>query len=462
MNRDKTYSSTCITPSFKDELSTIDDQQKNTIEDISKLFQSVRSTFAKMCDKCEHTLLLQAEEIYSSKRSQLVNLFTNEGRDQKLQTDSDTLVRMSKFLNGRPAIVDISKDLKAFEASTKRFFDLVQLQSPADTCQKELSCVAGFTKTISENALNDNGNNTTDINIPVILNTDTNNVTFTAPAQPGEITLNVNHGDILCRVSIRPYPLKLDVPHCELIRANARFCTINNSKLYVTSRMNPFVNVCDISNGARLKPLGGEFKKARGLVVTDDSIFVASAIRSEVAIIPKNSESVKQWFGKESGLEYPLGMKMSPDGRLFVTSMKNKRIIVFRKMEDKWEKDNELKFKYMPYDLAFDSSNNIHVALGDDNEQVDGVHVYNAAGDFVRIYGEYGEKKVYGVGGIAIDKYDHSYVTEYRGDGRLTIFDNNGRHVSSSLPLNYPMGVCIDEDGSVFVASNLSHRILVF
>ena len=433
----------------------MDQQQEKTIENVCRAFQKMKSTLTELCDERERALLKQTQEIYSSRRQQLVDLTNDE--------QHNTSDRMSKFFKGRSS-VEIAQDLNAFESSIRKLLFTVQLQSPTHSCQNESSCLAGFTKTIQIKATDDDNNDSEvaddDKIIPTHLRVDNDLVTcqFTAPTQPGEYKLCANRGNILAPVSIRSYPPELDVPRSEFVKTNARYCSIRNGKLYVSSRYNPFVNVFDVKTGDRLKLLGGDFTKARGIAVTDDSTFIADGIRSEIAIIPHDRESVTQWFGK-GRLNYPLGMIMSPDNRLFITCMEGKEIVVFKLMEKEWEEDFKLNVTYKPYDLAFDSSGNIHVAFGDKDERVAGVFVYSTSGVLVR---KYGEANVRGAGGIAIDKNNYSYVAEYSEAGRLVIFDSNGNHVSSSQPLDYPMGVCIDEDGSIFVASNFTHGILVF
>ena len=377
---------------------------------------------------------------------------------------------MSKYFEDK-SHVGVAHDLNAFESSMHESLLKVQLQSPGQnpTCQKELSCVAGFTKTAIIEARRNNGTVVHDDDtiivpsyhygmvVPVNDSTSSYSCRFDAPMQPGKYVLDVliKGEHILTPVLVRPYPPNLDIPQCEIVNTNARYCSVLNRCLYVSSRYNPFLNVFDVDSGGHLELVGGEFKKSRGIVVTDDFIFVADSKRSEFAKISHTSKTVSQWFGKDE-LNYPLGMKMSPDNRLFVASMKSKNIVVFNQTG---QMDYKLNVKYKPYDLAFDSSGNIHVAFGDKDERVAGVFVYSTSGVLVRMYGG---QNVRGAGGIAIDKNDYTYVTEYSEAGRLVIFDSNGNHVSSSQPLDYPMGVCINEDGSIFVALNIGHGVLKF
>ena len=177
----------------------------------------------------------------------------------------------------------------------------------------------------------------------------------------------------------------------------------------------------------------GEFKKGRGIFATQECLYVADAKRCQFVKIPFDEQKPSKWFSKKGEgngeLNYPVGF------------------------------DRNIPLPYKPYDIAFDSTGNIHIAFGDDIESVDRIYIFTIEGEKV---GEYGVGKLKGPGGITLDKNGYRFVTEYSKEGRLVIFDPNGKMVSSSKPLDYPEGVCIDEDGYIYVASNMSHTIVCY
>ena len=178
--------------------------------------------------------------------------------------------------------------------------------------------------------------------------------------------------------------------------------------------------------------------------------------------IPFDEQKSSKWFSKKGEgngeLNYPVGLEMCKDGKLFVTSMKSSKFKPAPSPID-WQFDRNIPLPYKPYDIAFDSTGNIHIAFGDDSESVDRIYIFTIEGEKV---GEYGVGKLKGPRGITLDKNGYRFVTEYSKEGRLVIFDPNGKMVSSSEPLDYPEGVCIDKDGYIYVASNMSHTIVCY
>ena len=269
---------------------------------------------------------------------------------------------------------------------------------------------------------------------------------------------------IVKRVSVRPYdrPYK---PLRNIVNPRSRYCSIRGNELFVTCRCNPNMHVYDLETGKMLRTLCGDFKRGRGIVLRKDCLYVADAGRSQFAKVSYDTKIPPVWYSREGEakgeLKWPLGMEMDDQGRLFVANMGNKRIEIFKPSYSPidWEPDYNITLDYKPYDLAFDSDGNIHIACGEKNEKVDRIFIYTIDG---RKIGEYGNGQICGPGGIAIDKYGCRYVTEYSFEGRLVIFNKEGKVVSTSDPLNYPMGVYIDTDGSIYVACNLSHRVVQF
>ena len=68
---------------FENELSIMDEHQKQTVTEISNAFHHLRMIFAKRCDDRERELLEQSQEIYKTRRQQLIDL-PNQDRISKL------------------------------------------------------------------------------------------------------------------------------------------------------------------------------------------------------------------------------------------------------------------------------------------------------------------------------------------------------------------------------------------
>ena len=442
---------------LKEELERLELEQEETTRSITSTFQEARKIAVEQCDKQELILLKQCHDIYTTRREQLWEL------NQHLDT------KESQFVTKLPP-PKLWKDIDNVQSllhSSLAEFQLLS-QPNADT---KIHCVAGLKKTaILDKQHLTNKKDTCDKDemekiVPhlgsVRLNGKKVTCQFDAPNEPGEYLLQVSYREnqnFEATVAVRPYPLHLDVPVWEFVKANARYCSVRNGKLYVTSRRCLLVSSFDVNTGKPLETLGRDFKKGRGIIATDDSLLVADAVRSEFGVISLDRKYETKWFGAGE-LQYPLGMTLGHDNKLYIASMKTKKIVIFRPDGHDWVYESSIPVEKKPYDLAFDSNDNIHLVCGDVKEKVKGVFVYTKSGEYLM---KYGEKDVKCAGGITIDQNGFSYVTEYSQEGRLVVFNRNGHCVSSSQSLDYPMGVCVDEEGSLFVTSNLRHRVLQF
>ena len=455
-----------------DFLSTNDNEETQTIKDILKSFNEMRKKYTDALENREKVLLARSHEIYANRRKR-VNDFVKNMAHGEIQ-NGDVKSRMSHLMD-RTSRVYIDEDQAYFDDVLCTMFDRVQLYSSVDPPTK-IECVAGFTKTAEVNPTNcqlgdDVHSSTTFLQPKGIEKLDGGHIRcmFDAPKDPGEYRLELTDVEndsrrIFAPVSIREYPPKLSVPRCEIVKTNPRYCTIKNEKLYVSNRDNPHLLAIDVNTGKPKQALGGDFKKGRGVVATDDFLYVSDAVRCQFAKIDVHGQLPTKWFSSEHELNYPQGMKMSQDGKLFIASMKDKRVVVFKPINSKeeWVVERTLALPHNPYDLAFDTCGNMHVAFGgtEEDENIDRIFVYNSvSGVCIR---EYGNGKITNPHGITIDKNDYSYVTEHSQEGRLVIFDDEGNVSRYSKSLDFPVGVCIHEDGSIFVACSLPHHILRF
>ncbi len=437
--------------SLKQELERIELDREETSRSITSTFQKARKTAVDECNNRELIVLKQCRDIYTARREQL----------WELNQQSDT--KESQFVTKLPP-PKLCKNLDNVQSLLHSSLAQFQLLSPPHADSK-IQCVAGFKKTanLDKQRLTDTDVMGNIVPRPGSVRLNGENVTcqFDAPNEPGEYLLQVSYQEnqtFEAIVAVRQYPLHLDVPVWEFAKTNARYCTVRNGKLYVTSRRCSLVSSFDVNTGKPLETLGRDFEKGRGIVATDDSLLVADAVHSKFGVISLDRKFETKWFGAGE-LKYPLGMTRGHDNKLYIASMGTKKIVIFRPDGHDWVYESSFLVKKKPYDLAFDSNDNIHIVCGDVNEKVEGVFIYNKSGTYIRTYGE---KDVKCAGGITIDQNGFSYVTEYFQEGRLVIFNGNRDCVSSSQSLDYPMGVCVDEEGSLFVTSNLRHRVLQF
>ena len=476
---------------LQDICTTLDDDEQKLEDQIQSTIQTLREKISKILKKQEEELIKQGREIFKNKRKSL---------DEQLSQFKELKLKRSIYLEERleDKLAGMEKDIKAsclglnkhflatnvgvscdnedITACIQRQLCRIQLhnEQQSDTSQddKVISCVAGFTKQLALPKDIPHANWTFETHLEGELTTafelsyqSDGTCTFT-PTNSGCYNLKtiVDDCTIVKRVAVRPYdrPYK---PLRNVVNPRSRYCSIRGNELFVTCRCNPNMHVYDLETGKMLRTLCGDFKRGRGIVLRKDCLYVTDAGRSQFAKVSYDTKISPVWYSREGEakgeLKWPLGMEMDDQGRLFIANKGNKRIEIFKPSYSPidWEPDYNITLDYEPYDLAFDSDDNIHIACGEKNEKVDQIFIYTIDGHKI---GEYGNGLICGPGGIAIDKYGYRYVTEYSLEGRLVIFNREGQVVSTSDPLNYPMGVCIDTDGSIYVACNLSHRVVQF
>lgn len=470
---------------------TLDDDERKLEALIQSNIQTLRGEVSKSLKKHEEELIEESREIFEHKHKiadeqlsqfkELIHkrsIYLEEKQEDKLaKLDKD--IEASRLTLNKHFLatnVGVSCDKQNITENIQCQLCRIQLhneqQSDISQDDKVISCVAGFTKQLAlpkdkphvnwrfEAQLE--GKPTTQFELSCQSD---GTCTFT-PLNPGCYDLKAIADDctIVKRVVVRAYdrPYK---PLRNIVNPRSRYCSIHGNELFVTCRCNPNMHVYDLETDKMLRTLCGDFKRGRGIVLRKDCLYVADAGRSQFAKVSYDTKIPPVWYSREGEakgeLKWPLGMEMDDQGRLFIANMGNKRIEIFKPSYSPidWEPDYNITLDYKPYDLAFDSDGNIHIACGERYEKVDRIFIYTIDGHKI---GEYGNGQICGPGGIAIDKYGYRYVTEYSFEGRLVIFNKKGLVVSTSDPLNYPMGVCIDTDGSIYVACNLSHRVVQF
>lgn len=112
-----------------------------------------------------------------------------------------------------------------------------------------------------------------------------------------------------------------------------------------------------------------------------------------------------------------------------------------------------------PTGVALSSSGEIYVSDGYGNARV---HKFSPKGKLLLSWGEPG----YAPGQfrlphwVWVDKQDRVWVAD-RENGRIQIFDNQGKFLEEWKDLNRPTAVCIDDEGTVYV-SELTQRVSIF
>ena len=255
---------------LKEELGNIEDEEIKTIESIQENIQGLRDTFSKILSDREKELLKQCHTTYQHRRERIQrhinDLITKSADHQSTETPisnppSDSAIVSSDDVNvGNFEQESVSRLLK--------FLDLAP---------------------------------------PLIVRNDTEKFEKSVTLLVAKIQLHGKETPV--NRFVRNYPPKIDIPFREIVKPHARYCAIKKRHLYATSRQSPYLNYYDMDTGKMLGTMGGEFKKGRGIVPTQECLYVADAERCQFVKIPFDERNPSKWFSKKGEgngeLHYP-------------------------------------------------------------------------------------------------------------------------------------------------------------
>ena len=216
----------------------------------------------------------------------------------------------------------------------------------------------------------------------------------------------------------------------------------------------------------------GQLSGPRGvLVLEDDSILVADGDNHRIQKLSPQGDFDTEWTTNLQ-LKFPTGISIHPlNHQLYITDSDNDQVQVL---------DGSLNYRHAtvfggrgsgngqlhsPWDISFDSVGNCYVADSENGR----VQVFTIDGHYLRQFGEKGEGKgkIGDCTSIAIDS-DIVYIAD-SGNNRVSIFTVDGDFLTSfgrqgSRPggFNKPYGICIDDNGLVYVSDQYNSRIQVF
>ena len=188
-------------------------------------------------------------------------------------------------------------------------------------------------------------------------------------------------------------------------------------------------------------------------------MYVTDESNHRVQKISIASKSYIAHFGeKGSGdgqLSSPRGICLDPEGNVFVADYSNNRVQVFTA-------DGTFAYSITgnasdgssfssPRGLAFDPNGNLHVVASGSNQ----VKIFTQDGKYVS---EYGSGQLSSPSGIAVDEEGHSFVAN-NGSSYVRIFNPQYEHIKSISSASGLVGLVLDRNGFVYVASPPNNRI---
>ena len=196
-------------------------------------------------------------------------------------------------------------------------------------------------------------------------------------------------------------------------------------------------------------------------VVTDGChIYASDKVKNKIVKMHLNGTVIKSTGRKGDGpgeFNFPNGIRLSKDDKLYVCDSRNDRIQVFNK---------DLSFErligenyYCPDDLDFDDVGNLYIV----NQHQHCIQVLTPQGQHIRSIGGYGsvQGKLYSPVSAAIHR-NMIYVTDM-GNKRIAVFKLTGEFVTTFGKgfLTRPICIAIDDNGYIHVSDNRS-RLVTF
>ncbi|MBE0698886.1 MAG: 6-bladed beta-propeller [Anaerolineaceae bacterium] len=182
--------------------------------------------------------------------------------------------------------------------------------------------------------------------------------------------------------------------------------------------------------------------------------------------------------GSEPGqFQAPRGMKIAPDGSIYVADSRNHRIQhigadgtvlqVWGSFADKASSDAPGGTFNEPWDVAVGRDGSVYVSDTWNHR----VQKFTADGKFIKMWGYFGQGEApeafWGPRGLAVDTEGRLYVMD-TGNKRIAIFDPDGNFISQFGTAGFdpgqfdePVGIAVDAENNVYITDTWNQRIQV-
>jgi sugar lactone lactonase YvrE len=254
------------------------------------------------------------------------------------------------------------------------------------------------------------------------------------------------------------------------------------SSFYVTAQAQSYVsaNVWG-STGSD----NGQFSKPFGITVdTDGYVYVVDNENNRIEKFSNDGAFIKQWGGfgtKDGQLSWPTDIAADNKGYIYVADNANSQVQKFTKegsFVKKWTNDSDASSffnSYMPYGIAVDNKGFVYITakyptLDPPEYQNFKILKFTDNGDFITAWGGTGS----GPGqlnypkGIAVSAEGSVYVVD-SNNCRIQKFTTDGAYVSKwgtfgteKSQFKYPFGIAVDNNGNVLVTDTNNDRVQKF
>ena len=188
---------------------------------------------------------------------------------------------------------------------------------------------------------------------------------------------------------------------------------------------------------------------ARGIVVDEEREVMYIACREGKKIVKATLDGklLSAVGTKGSGhlqFNYPRGLCQDTAGNIYVTDSYNKRVQV---LGPDCSYRKEIKCKHYARGVAVDFYGNVHIATESGMETFDSKLGYCDEVD---------------CGDVSINQENYRFVTQVSSRGNLEVRKPDNSLLHTICGLCYPLGVCLDQSGAIFVANRGPNKVLKY
>lgn len=201
----------------------------------------------------------------------------------------------------------------------------------------------------------------------------------------------------------------------------------------------------------------------------EGNIYVLDSGRNQVQVYDLSYNPIIQFSGSgESALVDPVAMAVSGNN-VYVVDRSDLSVKIFTLGGSFVSKFSSADI-ISPVGIDIGPNGDIYVAdygdLNDNSQEDEGVLVFSPTGDLIRRVGFDGSLNF--PGGVAVDEYGYTYVTECSGD-KVAVFDDIGTYVTffgysgtAAGQLDCPTGIDIGPEREMIISDQGNNRVQVF
>lgn len=131
-------------------------------------------------------------------------------------------------------------------------------------------------------------------------------------------------------------------------------------------------------------------------------------------------------YGNDKMFSQPKGITINEDGLIALADFGNRRVVKLQYTKGKLEYVSEIKLSGRPFDVCFDSKNNLYITDYDNSK----IYVYSPQDSLLRSFGREGRSYGEIYQPLGIEVIDADAGNNYYHDDFVVVVDNEGKRVS--------------------------------